>query len=140
MGHSRAGDHGRLILLRGHRPAEPSRNVRQPVGPLASWDDRLRAAKFTAIVERPHRCSRHAASVKLDKDKPGFKYIPLERHVREHSSDFASCAKRGELVREVRVLRPDRCNWRDGERHAAPSDGMANDHWWFGRDREDAAR
>lgn len=53
MGNSRAGDCGRLTLLRGHCAARVSNIIRLPFGASASGEVAMRADMFNVIIERP---------------------------------------------------------------------------------------
>jgi hypothetical protein len=62
----------------------------------------------------------------------------VKMHVRQHLRDFVlfgiSRGRQGELMREGRVLRPDRYHGAWPEFYVDPDDGVLKDRAWFWRD------
>jgi hypothetical protein len=65
----------------------------------------------------------------------------VKMHVREHLDDFVvvriSYGRKGELIHDGRVLRPERgyLRWHGTELYVDPDDGILKDRVWFWRDR-----
>jgi hypothetical protein len=63
----------------------------------------------------------------------------VKMHVRQHLGDFVligiAYGRKGEMIHDGRVIRPDRRNCRGAEYYVDPDDGILKDRVWFWRDR-----